>query len=97
MGIIGRLSDEGDAAGFMAVTSSGDIVNTAWVLEADGDEGGMAGVVGVRILRPTTHDATLSFNWWTSDTQINSADDWGPVTPILRTVIPMTATPSARR
>lgn len=37
MGIIGRLGDEGDAAGFMAVTSSGDSVNTAWVLEADGE------------------------------------------------------------
>ena len=84
MGIIGRLGDEGDAAGFMAVTSSGDSVNTAWVLEADGNEGGMAGVVGVRILRPATHDATLSFNWWTSDTQINSADDWGPVTPNIK-------------
>ncbi len=84
MGIIGRLGDEGDAAGFMTVTSTGDSVNTAWVLEADGDEGGMAGVVGVRILRPATHDATLSFNWWTSDTQINSADDWGPVTPNIK-------------
>ncbi|RMF62935.1 MAG: hypothetical protein D6743_11405, partial [Calditrichaeota bacterium] len=82
-----------DASGFMAVNSTGDVVNTAWVAEPDGDEGCMAGVVGVRVLRPTEREGQVSFNWWMSDTEISSADDWGPVTPNVITGDPNTRDP----
>ncbi|RMF65324.1 MAG: hypothetical protein D6743_08145, partial [Calditrichaeota bacterium] len=40
---IGSPTDNGgqtdDASGFLAVNSTGDVVNTAWVAEPDGDEG----------------------------------------------------------
>jgi hypothetical protein len=76
----GTDGQQDDATGFMVVNSTGDTVNTAWVVEPDGDYGCMAGVVGVRVLRPTTRDGRVSFNWWMSDTDINTKDDWGPVT-----------------
>lgn len=74
-----------DATGFLAVNSTGDVVNTAWVAEPDGDDGCMTGVLGVRVLRPTARDGVVSFNWWMSDTEISSADDWGPVSPNVQT------------
>ena len=74
-----------DATGFLAVNSTGDVVNTAWVAEPDGDDGCMTGVLGVRVLRPTEKEGVVSFNWWMSDTEISSADDWGPVTPNVQT------------
>jgi hypothetical protein len=80
MGCIGAVSQTDDATGFMAVNSTGDTVNTAWMVEPDGDGGCMSGVVGVRVLRPTARDGQVSFNWWMSDTEISSKDDWGPVT-----------------
>lgn len=78
--IPGTRGQQDDATGFMVVNSTGDTVNTAWVVEPDGDYGCMAGVVGVRVLRPTARDGRVSFNWWMSDTDINTKDDWGPVT-----------------
>ncbi len=69
-----------DAAGFMEFNSTGDKVNTSWVVEPDGDDGCMPGVVGVRILRPTEADGRVSYNWWTSESDINSKNDWGPIT-----------------
>lgn len=74
-----------DAAGFLVVNSTGDTINTAFVVEPDGDSGCMAGVVGVRVLRPTSREGRVSFNWWMSDTDISSKDDWGPVTPNVYT------------
>lgn len=87
MGCIGTadFSQQDDASGFMAVNSTGDTVNTAWVVEPDGDNGCMAGVIGVRVLRPTEREGQVSFNWWMSDTEISSKDDWGPVTANVRT------------
>lgn len=85
MGIVGNVDQTDDASGFLAVNSSGEVVNTAWVAEPDGDDGLMAGVVGVRVLRPTEREGQVSFNWWMSDTEVSSKDDWGPVTPNVRT------------
>ena len=85
MGESSNVSQTDDASGFMAVNATGDSVNTAWVIEPDGDEGRMAGVVGVRVLRPTSKDGKVSFNWWMSDTEVSSKDDWGPVTPNVYT------------
>ena len=85
MGCIGNLSQRDDATGFMEFNSSGERVNTAWVVEPDGDDGCMAGVVGVRVLRPTEREGQVSFNWWMSDSDVSSAADWGPVTPNVQT------------
>jgi hypothetical protein len=80
MGCIGSVLQTDDATGFMVVNSTGDTVNTAWMVEPDGDTGCMPGVVGVRVLRPTAREGRVSFNWWMSDTEVSSKDDWGPVT-----------------
>ncbi len=95
MGCIGtpEFSQQDDASGFMEVNSTGDTVNTAWVAEPDGDNGCMAGVVGVRVLRPTAREGRVSFNWWMSDTEVSSKDDWGPVTPNVYTGDPNTRDP----
>jgi hypothetical protein len=93
MGCIGAVSQTDDATGFMEVNSTGDTVNTAWVVEPDGDNGCMAGVVGVRVLRPTARDGRVSFNWWMSDTEISSKDDWGPVTKNVYTGDPNAGDP----
>ena len=85
MGVVGDVDQTDDASGFLAVNSSGEVVNTAWVAEPDGDDGALAGLVGVRVLRPTERDGQVSFNWWMSDTEISSKDDWGPVTPNVQT------------
>ena len=85
MGIAGNVSQTDDASGFMALNSNGDEVNTAWVVEPDGDEGTMAGTVGVRVLRPTSKDGQVSFNWWMSDSEVSTKDDWGPITPNVYT------------
>lgn len=85
MGIAGSVDQTDDATGFMEVNSTGDVVNTSWCVEPDGDEGAMAGVVGVRVLRPTSREGRVSFNWWMSDTEVSSKDDWGPVTPNVYT------------
>ena len=74
-----------DATGFMEFNSTGDRVNTSWVVEPDGDWGCMPGVVGVRVLRPTEAEGQVSFNWWMSDSQVSTKDDWGPVTPNVYT------------
>ena len=93
MGCRGNAGDQSDATGFMAVNSFGDVVNTAWVVETDGGEGCMAGVVGFRILRPTSRAAPLAFNWWMSDSDINSKEDWGPITPNVLTGDPNSGDP----
>ncbi|MFQ5650051.1 MAG: hypothetical protein ACE5IY_08920 [bacterium] len=80
MGVVGNVDQTDDASGFMEMNAAGEVVNTAWVVEPDGDEGLMAGVVGVRVLRPTAREGQVSFNWWMSDTEVSSKDDWGPVT-----------------
>jgi len=67
-----------DASGFMEINSAGVTVNTAWVSEPDGDNGNMPGVVGVRVLQPTT--GRISYNWWMSDSDVGSSSDWGPRT-----------------
>lgn len=85
MGIAGNVSQTDDASGFMAFNSTGDEVNTAWVVEPDGDNGTMAGTVGVRVLRPTSKDGQVSFNWWMSDSEVSTKDDWGPITPNVYT------------
>lgn len=85
MGEAGSVNQRDDASGFMDVNSTGDVVNTAWVVEPDGDEGRMAGVVGVRVLRPTEKDGFVSFNWWMSDSEVSTKDDWGPITPNVYT------------
>lgn len=79
------FSQGDDATGFMEFNSAGVRVNTAWVVEPDGDDGCMPGVVGVRVLRPTEREGQVSFNWWMSDTEVSSKDDWGPVTPNVLT------------
>lgn len=86
MGCIGDFfNDQEDATGFMVVNSAGDTVNTAWVVDTNGAGGCLAGAVGVRILRPTAREAKLSYNWWMADIDIDSKEDWGPVTPNVYT------------
>jgi len=78
-------SQRDDISGFMEKNYSGQAVNVAWCGEDDGDEGNVPGVIGVKILRPTT--GRVSFNWWMSDSDINTASDWGPRTPDIVTGI----------
>ena len=85
MGCIGNASQRDDATGFMQFNSTGDRVNTSWVVEPDGDDGCMPGVVGVRVLRPTAEEGQVSFNWWMSDSDISTKNDWGPITPNVYT------------
>ncbi|RMF70003.1 MAG: hypothetical protein D6743_00940 [Calditrichaeota bacterium] len=84
------FTDREDAVGFMRVNAFGDTVNTAWILNTDGDEGCVAGTVGLRILRPTRR---IAFNWWSSDVDVFSRDDWGPTTPDVYTGRPNTDDP----
>ncbi|MFC1731160.1 hypothetical protein ACFL6I_12570, partial [candidate division KSB1 bacterium] len=73
-------SEYDDVTGFMEFNAAGVRVNTAWSAEYDGDEGHTPGCVGVRILRPTEREGRLSYNWWMSDVDVSSSDDWGPRT-----------------
>jgi hypothetical protein len=82
-----------DATGFLEFNSTGDQINTSYVVEPDGDSGCMSGVVGVRVLRPTAAQGQVSFNWWMSDSDVSSKDDWGPVTPNVYTGDPNDADP----
>ncbi|MFC1731161.1 hypothetical protein ACFL6I_12575 [candidate division KSB1 bacterium] len=74
------LSDVDDISGFMEFNAAGERVNVAWAAQSDGDHGYTPGCVGVRILRPTERDGRVSYNWWMSDTDLSSSDDWGPRT-----------------
>ena len=74
-----------DATGYLLVNTFGEPVHTAWVAQPDGSNGFMPGVVGLKILRPTSRTARLAYNWWFPDPDINSPKDWGPVTPDVYT------------
>ena len=78
-GVLTNGGSRDDAGGFMEKNSVGVTVNTAWVAEPDGDMGNMPSVVGVKILYPTT--LRLSYNWWGSNSDVSTSDDWGPRSP----------------
>ena len=83
-----NISAHDDATGYLLANSSGEPVHTAWIAQPDGSNGFVPGAVGLRILRPTSLTAKISYNWWFSTSIVNSKEDWGPVTPDVYTGAP---------